>query len=333
MSRFWVGIDVAKRKLDVALLDEAGKVKSKVLANDPAGFALLMTWLRERGADAALTHICLEATGVYSEGCATAFADAGWKVSVVNPALPKDFGKSELKRNKTDATDAGLLARYCSKMEPAPWQPPPPEYRKLRSLVERLQALKDMHQQEANRFEASVEAAAQASINEHLAWLQARIAELEKDIDDHIDGNNETLGKDAELLASIPGIGKTTAAKVLGLLGDLRRFDSGKALAAFIGVTPRRHESGDSVRGRTSISRAGHASIRHALFMPTLVATRHNPKIKAFRDRLVAAGKSKKSAVLASMNKLVNIMHAVVRHGVGFDPRVGHLALDGQDGI
>jgi transposase len=333
MSRFWVGIDVAKRKLDVALLDEAGKVKSKVLANDPAGFAVLMTWLKERGADVVSTHVCLESTGVYSEGCATAFADAGWKVSVVNPALPKDFGKSELKRNKTDATDAGLLARYCSKMEPAAWQPPPLEYRKLRSLVERLQALKDMHQQEANRFEASVEVAAQVSITEHLAWLEARIAELEKDIDDHIDGNKETLGKDAALLASIPGIGRTTAAKVLGLLGDLRRFDSGKALAAFIGVTPRRHESGDSVRGRSSISRAGHASIRHALFMPTLVATRHNPKIKAFRDRLVAAGKSKKSAVLASMNKLVNVMHAVVRHGVGFDPGYGHLALDLQDGI
>jgi len=333
MSHFWVGIDVAKRKLDVALLDGAGKVKSKVLANDPAGFAALMTWLGERGADATSTHVCLESTGIYSDGCATAFADAGWKVSVVNPALPKDFGKSELKRNKTDATDAGLLARYCSKMEPVAWQPPPPEYRKLRSLVERLQALKDMRQQEANRFEASVEAVARASITEHLAWLDARVSELEKDIDDHIDGNKETLGRDAELLASIPGIGRTTAAKVLGLLGDLRRFNSGKALAAFIGVTPRRHESGDSVRGRSSIGRAGHANIRHALFMPTLVATRHNPKIKAFRDRLVAAGKSKKSAVLASMNKLVNVMHAVVRHGVGFDPRVGHLALDVQDGI
>ena len=135
------------------------------------------------------------------------------------------------------------------------------------------------------------------------------------------------------LLASIPGLGKTTAAKVLGLLGDLRRFDSGKALAAFIGVTPRRHESGDSVRGRSSISKVGHASVRHALFMPTLVATRHNPKIKAFRDRLVAAGKPKKSAVLASMHKLVHIMYAVVRKGVEFNPRSGQLALDVQDGI
>ena len=333
MSRFWVGIDVAKRKLDVALLDEAGKVKSKVLPNDAAGFAALAFWIKDRGADQASTHVCMESTGVYSDGCATALADAGWKVSVVNPASPKDFGRSELKRNKTDVIDAGLLARYCSKMAPPAWQPPPLEYRKLRSLVERRQALQDMHQQEANRLEATVEAAARSSITEHLQWLETRIAELEKDIDDHIDGNKETLGKDAELLASIPGLGRTTAAKVLGLLGDLRRFDSGKTLAAFIGVTPRRHESGDSVRGRSVISRVGHASVRHALFMPTLVATRHNPTIKAFRDRLVAAGKPKKSAVLASMHKLVHLMYAVVCKGVRFDPGYGRLALDGQDGI
>ena len=333
MSRFWVGIDVSKRKLDVALLNDAGKVKSKSLANDLAGFAALMTWLRERGADVASTHVCMESTGTYSDGCATAFADAGWLVSVVNPAQPKSFGQSELNRNKTDEMDAALLARYCSKMEPPAWQPPPLEYRKLRSLVDRMEALKDMRQQEANRLEATLEATAQESITEHLKWLDVRIAELDKDIDDHIDGNKETLGKDAKLLTSIPGIGKTTAAKVLGLLGDLRRFSSGKALAAFIGVTPRRLESGTSIRGRSSIGRAGHPRIRHALFMPTLVAAKHNPMIKAFRNRLVAAGKPKKSAALASMHKLVHLMHAIVCKGVVFDSRFNQMALDVQDGI
>jgi transposase len=334
MSRFWVGIDVSKRKLDIALLNEAGKVKSKSMPNDLAGFRALMTWLNGHGADATSTHLCLESTGVYSDGCATAFADASWTVSVVNPALPKKFGESELKRNKTDATDAALLARYCQKMAPPAWQPPPLAFRQLRSLVDRLQALKDMHQQEANRLESVLaDAMSHDSITEHLRWLEARIAEMEKDIDDHIDGNKETLGKDAALLESIPGIGRTTAAKVLGMVGDLRRFKSGKALAAFIGVTPRRYESGDSVRGRTRISRAGHAAIRHALFMPALVATRHNPKIKAFRDRLLGAGKTKKSAVVASMHKLVHVMYAVVSKELAFDPKFGQLALDGQDGI
>jgi len=333
MSRFWVGIDVAKRKLDVALLDAAGKVKSKVFTNDPMGIETLMGWLAERGAAVGDTHVCLEATGVYSEACATALADAGWTVSVVNPALPKSFGQSELKRNKTDATDAGLLARYCSKMGPAPWLPPSQAYRTLRSLVDRQQALKDMRQQETNRLEATSDGKARDSIVEHLAWLDTRIRELDEDIDNHIDGHKDSLGKDAQLLASIPGIGRSTAAKMLGVLGDLRRFTSGKALAAFIGVTPQRHESGDSVRGRARISRTGHAYIRQALFMPTLVATRHNPKIRKFRDRLVAAGKTKKSAALASMHKLVHVMHAVVCKGTEFDPLLGSVALDVQDGI
>lgn len=333
MSQFWVGIDVSKRKLDVALLNDAGKVKSKSVANDPLGFAALMIWLKDRGAELASTHVCLEATGVYSDGCATAFADAGWVVSVVNPSLPKSFGQSELKRNKTDEMDAALLARYCSKMSPAAWKPAPVEYRKLRSLVDRLQALKDMYQQEANRLEASVEDAAKQSITQHLTWLAARIAELDKDINKHIGGNKGTLREDAKLLTSIPGIGKTTAAKVLGLAGDIRRFTSAKALAAFIGVTPQRYESGTSVRGRSGISQAGHHHLRHALFMPTLVATKHNPPVKAFRNRLVAAGKTKKSAALASMNKLVHIMYAVVQKGVAFDTRFSGLALDVQDGI
>lgn len=333
MSQFWVGIDVSKRKLDVAVLNDAGKVKSKSLANDPLGFAALMTWMKERGAELASTHVCLESTGTYSDGCATAFADAGWLVSVVNPALPKAFGQSELKRNKTDEMDAVLLARYCSKMTPPAWHPAPLEYRKLRSMVERLQALKDMSQQESNRLEATAEPAAQQSITQHLTWLADRIAELDKDINKHIDGNKGTLAEDAKLLTSIPGIGKTTAAKVLGLVGDLRRFTSGKALAAFIGVTPQRFESGSSVRGRSGISQAGHHRARHALFMPTLVATKYNPPIKAFRNRLVAAGKTKKSAALASMNKLVHIMYAVVQKGVAFDTRFNRLALDVQDGI
>lgn len=335
MSLFWVGIDVSKRKLDVALLDGAGKLKSKVVSNDAAGFKALSTWLRDRGADVAATHVCMEATGVYSEACATAMVDAGWRVSVVNPALPKKFAEAELLRNKTDSTDAALLARFCSKLAPALWQPPPAEFRKLRSMVERLQALKDMQQQEMNRQEgtAETEVHARKSITDHVVWLEARIAELEKDIDDHIDSNKDTLGKDAELLTSIPGIGRTTAAKVLGMLGDLRRFSSGKALAAFIGVAPRRHESGESVRARSRINSAGHAGIRHALFMPALVASRWNPTIKAFRDRLVAKGKTKKSAALASMHKLVHVMHAVVSKGVAFDPKFGQLALDAQDGI
>jgi transposase len=344
MSRFWVGIDVAKRKLDVALLDERDKVKSRVFPNDAGGHAALLKWLGERGATQQDTHVCLEATGPYSEAPALALADAGWRVSVVNPAQPKKFAESILLRNKTDRTDANLLARFCQKLQPAPWQPPSPQHRKLRALVDRLQALKDMRQQESNRLEAIADVSARKSIEEHLVWLDARISELEQQIDDHIDPGGSNAGgaadadasklkQDAELIASIPGLGRTTAAKILAYLGDLRRFESAKALAAFVGVTPQRAESGSSLQGRSRISRIGHAHVRQALFMPALVACRYNPVIKAFRDRLTAAGKPKKAAVIAAMHKLLHIIYGVVRSGQPFDPNYRRLALDAQDSI
>jgi transposase len=344
MSRFWLGIDVAKRKLDVALLDERDKVKSRVFPNDAAGHAALRKWLAERGASQQDTHVCLESTGPYSEAPALALVDAQWKVSVVNPAQPKKFAESSLLRNKTDRSDANLLARYCAKMQPELWQPPSAEHRKLRALVDRVQALKEMRQQELNRLEALVDASARSSIEEHLSWLAARISELEQHIEDHIDPgedggpgardeNKVSLKGDVELIASIPGLGKTTAAKILAYLGDLRRFKSAKALAAFIGVTPQRVESGTSVHGRSQISRVGHAYVRQALFMPALVACRHNPVIQAFRDRLVAAGKPKKSAAVAAMHKLVHIIYGVVHSGRPFDPNYRRPALDGQDSI
>lgn len=226
MNELWVGIDVSKRKLDVALMDERGKLKSRVFDNDSPGHAALLRWLRDRGALLEHTHLCLEATGPYSEAVAVALADAGWRVSVVNPARIKGFAQSELVRNKTDRADAALLARFCAAMHPDVWQAPALEYRQLRALVDRLQALKDMHQQEANRLEGHAFAGQEeliASVRQHMDWLQARMAELQRQIDDHIDMHPQ-LRHDAQLMRSIPGVGDTTIAKVLAYIGDIRRF-------------------------------------------------------------------------------------------------------------
>ena len=327
-----MGIDVAKRKLDVALLDERGKVKSRVFSNDVAGHTAMRSWLRERGATHEGTHVCLESTGPYSDAPALALVDDGWRVSLVNPALPKRFAESQLLRNKTDSTDAKLLAHYCEKMQPELWQPPSKAQRKLRARVDRLQSLKDMRQQEMNRLEGTPDEQTCKSIGEHVSWLDARIAELEKQVTAQIDAKDdsgtggdqsgdEQLKADAKLLTSIPGLGKTTAAKVLAYLGDLRRFSSAKALAAFIGVTPKRAESGSSVHGQSKISRMGNAYVRQALYMPAVVACKHNPFIKALRARMDAAGRKKKVAVLAAMHKLVHLMFGVIRSGLPFDPQ------------
>jgi transposase len=332
-----VGIDVSKRKLDVALLVEgaSGKVKSKVFDNNSSGYQTLMHWMLQRELQPERTHLCLEATGPYSEAVAQALADAGWKVSVVNPARIKGFAQSELSRNKTDRADAALLARFCVAMRPPLWTPMPLEYRQLRAWVDRLQALKDMRQQEANRVEAHQAARQEelvSSVRVHITWLDQQIREIQKQIDDHID-RYPNLKSDATLLTSIPGMGDITAAKVLAYGGDLRRFVSAKALAAFIGVSPRQRLSGTSVRGRTIISRTGHADLRKALYMPGLVALRHNPAIALFGMRLRSAGLAPKAIVGGAMRKLAHLMYGVIKSGLPFDVNLAMPRLDLQDGI
>jgi transposase len=329
-----VGIDVSKRKLDCAILLN-GKIKSKVVNNDRPGFAQLNAWLQERGAVTDGAHLCLEATGPYSEQVALALVDFGWMVSVVNPARIKGFAQSELARNKTDRADAALLARFCAAMRPSVWTPPSPAYRQLRAMVERLQALKDMHQQETNRLEAhhaSGETTVLENVKSHIVWLDERIAELQREINDHIDGHPE-LKQDADLIASIPGIGEATVAKVLAYAGDVRRFASAKALAAFIGICPRQRQSGSSVKGRTMISRTGHADLRKALYMPGLVALRHNPTLKVFGARMKANGLAPKAIVGATMRKLAHLIYGVVKSGKPFDANFAMNGVAIQDGI
>lgn len=329
----WVGIDVAKSKLDVALLDGRGKFKNHVFANVAKGHACLIAWLLDRAGPATQVHVCMEATGPYGEASAIALADAGLLVSVVNPARIKGFAQSELMPNKTDRADAALLARFCQTMQPECWVAPAPEVRELRCLVDRLHSLKEMYQQEANRLESAMnQPGMRSSIQSHMRWLQASITQLQSQIDDHID-KNPGLRNDATLITSIPGVGKTTAAKLLAYLGDVRRFKSGKALAAFIGVTPRLRLSGSSVRGRSMIGRSGHAEVRHSLYMPALVALKHNPLVSVFGVRLKGAGLAPKAVVAACMHKLVLLIYGILKSGTPFNSHFGAKRLDFQDGI
>ena len=329
-----VGIDVSKKKLDLMLI-QAGKGKSKVFNNSAADHTQLGRWLLQHRCVQESTHVCLEATGPYSEALALALVDAGWKVSVVNPARIKGYAQGELSRNKTDRADAGLLARFCAAMKPELWEPPSREVRQLRAWVDRLQVLKDMRQQELNRIEALEAAehgAVKMHVQSHVAWLEEQIAALERDIDDHIDRHPQLRG-DAQLLKTIPGLGATTAAKLLAYAGDVRRFGSAKALAAFVGVCPRQRQSGSSIRGRTMMSRTGHKALRHALYMPSLVARWRNEPIKAFADRLAQRGMAPKAVIGAVMRKLTSVIYGVIKSSTPFNPRLAMPRLDAQDGI
>lgn len=329
-----VGIDVSKKKLDVALFAN-GKVKSKVIDNSADGHKLLLDWLGKSKAPLQDLHVCMEATGVYFEPVALALHAAGMKVSVVNPACIKGFGHSENIRNKNDAIDAGLIARYCVAMCPALWSPPPLEQRQLRAWATRVQALKDIRQQELNRLEAhsitGMDDVA-ANVQAHISWLDSEIKKLESEIDDHID-RHPGLKRDAELIGSIPGIGAATVAKVLGHIGDIRRFESAKAFAAFVGVTPKQRTSGTSLKGRTMISRTGSTALRAALYMPSLVARRHNPILIRFAERLLATGMAKKAVIGAVMHTLTHLIYGVIHTGKPFDPNYLSKGLANQDGI
>jgi transposase len=179
-----LGIDIAKRKFDVALLI-ADKMTVGKFDNEPTGFAKLERWLEKYGVERV--HACLEATGTYGDALAEHLYHAGHVVSLVNPARIKGFGQSELSRTKTDKADAQLIARFCRVMRPEPWQPLAPEVKELQSLVRRLEALNDMLDQERNRLE-SAEGLVRDSIQRVIAHLQQEIKATRTLIRTHIVG-------------------------------------------------------------------------------------------------------------------------------------------------
>lgn len=313
-TQLTLGIDISQLKYDVALLKDT-KLKHKKFPNNPKGFAALFEWLVHH--EAASAHVCMEATGIYSEALSEFLYHLGMTVSIVNPARIKGFAQSELLRSKTDKVDAGLIARFCAALDPEQWHPLPVEIRELRDLVRRLEALNQMHQQERNRLEGASEMIT-SHLQHHLTFLAQEIKQLKTQIQNHIDKHPD-LKHRKELLESIPGIGKATINVILSEFGEITQFRNAKALAAFIGVAPKVRQSGTSLRSRATMSKMGRSSLRKAFFMPALVALRYNPLIIELKKRLTAAGKSKMAIVGAAMRKLVHIIYGVLKNGIPFD--------------
>ena len=309
-----LGIDISKIKFDVALLNN-GKLKNKKFTNNLQGFDSLREWLQKN--NALMSHVCMEATGIYGEALAEHLFDAGLTVSVVNPARIKGFAQSELIRSKTDKIDAGLIARFCCAMKPQAWSPQPKETRLLRGLVRHLDALQGIRQQEKNRLEAASEVI-KSQLKTHVSFLDAKVKEIKDLINQHIE-HHPDLRNRKKLLETIPCIGEVTISVILSEFGDVSQFKNAKALSAFIGVAPRIRESGSSVRGRSRMSKTGRPKLRKAFFMPALVALRYNPIIKKMNVRLTAAGKPKMLIVGAAMRKLVHLIYGVLKNGEPFN--------------
>lgn len=317
MTESALGIDIGKQKFDVALLVN-GKTKTKAVKNSKEGFQTLSDWLKKH--NAGRVHACMEATGSYGDELAFYLHDAGHTVSIVNPARIKGFAQSELIRTKNDTVDAGVIARFCLAMQPAPWTPLPPAIRRLQAVVRRIDALINIHTQEENRLGVA-HSLVEPSIKEHLAYLDSEIKKLKAQIRSEID-NDPDLKAKKDLLISIPGISDATIAVILAEL-DFKKFDSVKQVVAFIGLAPKETLSGSSVKGKPRICKIGNARLRKSFYMPALVATRFNPIIANFYRRLKESGKNGKVAVCAAMRKLVHIIYGVLKTGKPFNPNYG----------
>lgn len=310
-----LGIDISKASFHVELSVNE-KLRHRRFSNQQEGFKELCAWLAKH--KAGQVHACLEATGRYGDDLAVHLYQAGHIVSVINPAQIKAFGESELLRNKDDRPDAGLIRRFCEKQQPAAWQPPAPQVLELRALTRHLENLRDTRQQQLNRLEGVKTKAVLKSLRKLVAHLDKEIASTEQQIQDHIDSDPD-LQRQQQLLSSIKGIGKLTAAKLLAEIEDFSSFKSARQVAAYAGLTPRNNRSG-TLRGKTRLSKTGNARLRKALFFPSMVAKRHNPIVRAFCQRLTHNGKNKMEVIGAAMRKLIHIAFGVLKSGKFFDP-------------
>lgn len=317
MSQFHLGIDVSKQTFDVALLGGPQTDRGQ-FSNDKTGFGKLRRWLKKKGASSV--HACLEATGRYWMELALFLHEQGHSVSVVNPKLIKKHGEATMQRNKTDAQDALTIADYCAKQQPDLWEPPSAAYRQLQAMVRHVQALKADRTRQMNRRQSGItNPEVLASIDAHIAFLEAQIEELEARIHEHIDQDPD-LKADKELLMTIPGIGQTTAAVFLAEVPDVTLFAQARQVAAFAGLTPGQQQSGTSLNSPGKLVKWGNARMRAAFYMPALSAHNHNPIAAALRERLLRRGKSKMTVVVAVMRKLVHLCYGVLKTRKPFDP-------------
>src|SRR5258705_4946508 len=298
-----VGIDVAKAGLDVAVRPSG---EERQLANDPAGIAVVVGWLQT----IRPWVIVIEATGGYEAPLVAELGIASLPVAVVNPRQVRDFARATGRLAKTDRLDAQTLAHFGQAVRPTPRPLPDEAAQALAALVERRRQVVAMRTAEENRLGATRVALVRARIQAHLAWLEADLGEIDEDLRQRLRASPLWREQD-ELLQSVPGIGPIVSLTLLAELPELGQL-SREQIAALVGVAPLNRDSG-SLRGRRAVW-GGRRAVRTALYMGTLRATRCNPAIQPFYDRLLAAGKAKKVALVACMQKLLTILNAMVRH-------------------
>lgn len=304
-----VGIDVSKDRLDVHVLPSG---EAFFVSNDAAG----LEGLAGRLAGHSPKLVALEATGGFEKLATAALSAAGLPVAVVNPAQVRSFAGAVGKRAKTDPIDAALIARFAAATGVEARPMPDAKARLLADLVARRRQIVAMIGAEEARARRATGRELKKSIARLLAALRRELESLDGELDERI--RNSPLWRIKEdLLASVPGVGKRIARTLIADLPELGRLDR-RQIAALAGLAPFTRQSG-KWRGKSFIG-GGRASVRAALFMAALVASRHNPLLKAFRDKLVAAGKPRILAIIAVARRLLTILNAIVRDGKPWQP-------------
>ncbi len=296
-----VGIDVAKARLDVAVRPTGD---SWQVTNDAAGVAALVARLHQLQA----TLVVLEATGGYERPVTAALSAAGLAVAVVNPRQVRDFARAIGKLAKTDALDAQVLAHFAEAVRP-PARPLATDHAQyLTAILMRRRQIVAMLAAEQNRLETAPLVRERVAV--HIVWLEEELARLDGDLAEAIRDDPAWQEREA-LLRSVPGVGPVLATTLLAELPELGALTRHQ-VAALVGVAPLNCDSG-TLRGKRAVW-GGRGRVRAVLYMAALVASRHNPAIKAFYQRLCAAGKARKVAVVACMRKLLTILNAMLAH-------------------
>jgi transposase len=318
----FAGIDVSARELRVAVQGgvEAG-IAVTTFSNKAAGHKALLLYLL-RGKTRA--RICLEASGNYSLDLAlTLQAHPQVEISVVNPRRARRFAESLGERSKTDPVDARVLCEYAMRMRWVPWVPPNLAALRLRAITRAIEDLVAMQTQEKNRQHAlrasrALPAVVIRELEQHLRYLKLRITRLRREALRLIARHPE-LNRCFHLMLTTPGLGETSSLQILGELAVLPQTLDARQWVAFSGLDPAQFSSGTSVEKKSRISRGGSRHLRRALYMPALVAIRHEPFVRGFYQRLLRRGKAPLQAVVAVMRKLLHALFAMFRLDQPYD--------------
>lgn len=314
------GIDISKLTFDVTVLTNE-KTHYEKFANNMKGFELFTKFIKRHSVKG---YFCMEATGIYGAALAGFLVKHNYKTIVANPFKIKSYSRMQMIRNKTDKADSLCIASYCKNLylqgtiERELYIPKNKYHQQLQALVTRLEQVKLLKNQEVNHLEGSLDKAVIKIINQSIGSLGRQIKAIKKTIIKCLK-NGANLSKQVNLLTTIDGIGDITAWSILAYLGDISLFMNSRQVASFVGLNPFVETSGTSVK-RTNLSKTGNKRLRKALYMPAIVAKKHNPILTEFYDRLIKKGKPKKVALCAVMRKLLVLSYGVLKSEKEFDP-------------